>query len=262
MELSVITPVYNCRNFIEGCLANVAGQVFDGLEHVIVDGASTDGTAEIVRDFAADHAHVRWVSERDNGQSDAMNKGLAMARSEVVGFLNADDFYEPCILAEIPELLAEAPCPTLLVGNCNVWDDDGSLAEVNRPSRLEITDLMLGWTINPYPINAAQYFYHKSLHDAIGLYDTNEHYTLDIDFLSRAVQVAHVKHIDRIFGNYRKISGTKTVEDINSGCCARRFYEVLEKHRKMLPAGQRARVAVKRVLWRSSRRNGWARFRA
>jgi glycosyltransferase involved in cell wall biosynthesis len=243
--ISIITPVYNGKRFIEFCIKNVIEQNCPEAEHIIMDGGSTDGTVEIIRHYAGQYSHIHWISEKDKGQSDAMNKGIAMAGGEIVGFLNADDFYEPGVLNRIAELFKTLPDPTLLVGNCNVWDDDGKIAEVNRPAKLKITDLVLKRRINMCPLNPSAYFYHKSLHDKIGLYDINEHFTLDIDFICRAVQSAHVGYVDEIWGNYRKIAGTKTVRDKQNGTCSARYSGVMEKYRKQLTLSQRIEVGVR-----------------
>jgi glycosyltransferase involved in cell wall biosynthesis len=91
--ISVITPCLNSVAFIERCVENVAAQGCAEVEHIVMDGGSTDGTVEMLRTLAARHSHLRWVSEKDAGQSAAMNKGVAMAGGALVGFLNADDYY-------------------------------------------------------------------------------------------------------------------------------------------------------------------------
>ena len=130
--VSIITPVYNGKRFIEFCIQNVIGQNCPDVEHIIVDGGSTDGTVDIIKKYAAKNRHIRWVSEKDKGQSDAMNKGVAMAKGEILGFLNVDDYYEPNVLCRIAEIFKTLPEPSLLVGNCNVWDNDGKLVEENK----------------------------------------------------------------------------------------------------------------------------------
>ena len=84
--ISVITPSYNGERFIENCIKNVIEQKCPEVEHVIVDGGSTDGTVDIIRHHAENYSHIRWISEPDQGQSDAMNKGIAMARGDILGF--------------------------------------------------------------------------------------------------------------------------------------------------------------------------------
>jgi glycosyltransferase involved in cell wall biosynthesis len=242
--ISIITPVYNGVRFIETCLQVVIDQHCPEVEHIIVDGGSIDGTVDIIRRYADQYPHIRWLSETDRGQSDAMNKGLGLARGEVVGFLNVDDFYEPNVLNCVVEIFRTLPEPSLLVGDCNVWDDKGQLLYVNQPKRLKFTDLLLGSDANPYPINPSAYFYHASVHQIIGPYKVNEHYALDLDFLLRAVQAATPKYMHQTWGNWCMVAGSKTVEDARTLEGQLRAVYLLKAYRQKLPRWQRWRIAV------------------
>ncbi|MDF5711529.1 MAG: glycosyltransferase [Nostoc sp. S4] len=77
--ISVITPVYNGEKFIESCLQVVIKQNFSEVEHIIVDGGSTDKTIDIIKHYANQYSHIRWISEKDRGQSDAINKGIYLS---------------------------------------------------------------------------------------------------------------------------------------------------------------------------------------
>ena len=233
--LSIITPVYNGARFIESCIANVIAQQCSHVEHIIVDGASTDATVSVIREHAEKYPHIRWISEPDRGQSDAMNKGIALARGGIIGFLNVDDYYEPAVLSRIREVFRVLPEPSLAVGNCNVWNDDGDLLYVARPAKLKLQQILVGPRINLYPVNPSEYFYHRSLHDRIGLFDVDDHYAMDLDFLLRAVQAAHVRYFDETWGNFRLIKGTKTLLDQENTHNIKRYSAVLAKHKKRLP---------------------------
>ncbi|NJO77610.1 MAG: glycosyltransferase [Cyanobacteria bacterium RM1_2_2] len=212
--LSIITPVYNGERFIEKCIKVVIDQNCSQLEHIIVDGGSTDKTVEIIKQYAENYSHIRWISEKDQGQSDAMNKGIAMAKGHILGFLNVDDYYEQNVLDRVLKLFESLPEPTLLVGNCNIRNNEDRIRFVNKPRKLKLSDLLLGHTVNPFPMNPAAYFYHASLHKLAGLYSIEEHYTLDVDFLFRAVQVAHTQYVNEVWGNHLQLEGTKTFEDM------------------------------------------------
>jgi glycosyltransferase involved in cell wall biosynthesis len=93
--ISIITPVYNGEEFIESCIKVVIDQACPEVEHIIVDGGSTDQTVDIIKQYAKQYPHIRWISEKDRGQSDAINKGIAMAKGEILSILNVDDYYEP-----------------------------------------------------------------------------------------------------------------------------------------------------------------------
>ena len=243
--LSIITPVYNSERFMAACIEAVIGQHCADLEHIIIDGGSTDRTVQIIQQYADRYPHLRWRSEPDRGQSDAMNKGIAMARGSILGVLNVDDAYEPNVLNEIVDRFQTLPEPTLLVGNCNIWDDDGNLIEVNKPCKLGLFDLVVGVNVNPYPCNPAAYFYHTSLHQKIGLYPLDDHYSMDLDFLLKAVQAANVIYVDRTWGNYRRLEGTKTVSDMQKGHMNHRVSQLLKHYRKDLPLLQRVQLALR-----------------
>ncbi len=243
--ISVITPVYNGEKFIESCIKVVIEQNCPDVEHIIMDGGSKDGTVDIIKQYAEKYPHIRWISEKDNGQSDAMNKGIAMAKGKILAILNVDDYYEPNVLNRITEIFKTLPEPSLVVSNCNIWDDDGLLLEVNKPAKLKFKDLLLGWDINPFPANPSAYFYHTSLHQLIGLYDINEHDAMDMRFLLKAVQTTTVKYVNETWGNFRLIKGTKTHDGLASGQTMKLIESILEQHRKELPLLQRWQVAIK-----------------
>lgn len=250
--ISIITPVYNGQEHIESCINQIVNQNCKDIEHIIIDGGSTDDTAKIIKQYADNLPHIRWISEKDNGQSDAMNKGIGMAKGEILGILNVDDYYEPDVLNRVIKLFADQPEPTLMVGNCNVWDNDGSLQYVNKPSKLKITDLLLGCDINPHPVNPSAYFYHKSLHQVIGLYDVNEHFALDVDFIFKAVKVAHLKYFDETWGNFCLLEGAKTVVDKEKGSDILRMKNLLKQHKKKLSRPQQIRLSFINCLYQGS----------
>lgn len=248
--ISIITPVYNSERFIESCIRVVIDQDCPDVEHIIVDGSSTDRTLEIIKQYAEEYPHIRWLSEEDYGQSDAMNKGIAMAIGKIIGILNVDDFYEKNVLNRITAILKTLPEPSLIVGNCNVWNDDNNLIFLNKPAKLKFKDLLIAPYKNSFPMNPSAYFYHKSLHEKIGYYKLDEHYTMDYDFILRAVQIATVKYLDEIWGNYRLIEGTKTINDQKSGQSVQRLEHLIKSFRRKLPLAERWKLRLLRVFYR------------
>jgi glycosyltransferase involved in cell wall biosynthesis len=234
--LSIITPVFNGEVHIQSCIFNVISQNCPDIEHIIVDGGSSDKTVEIIKSFASQYSHIRWVSEKDHGQSDAMNKGILLAKGEIIGFLNADDFYEQGTLNRIMEIFRRLPNPSLLVGNCNVWGPEGELLYVNKPTRITLFDLVSG---RPFPVNPSAYFYHSSLHQKAGLYDIHDTHAMDLDFLLRAVQNAHVEYVDETWGNFRMLKNSKTQREMEQDITFNRMRKVLAKYRKNLPLPRR-----------------------
>jgi glycosyltransferase involved in cell wall biosynthesis len=220
------------------------------MEHIIIDGGSTDGTVDIIMRYAEQHKHIRWVSEKDNGQSDAMNKGIRMAGGSVIGFLNVDDFYEPSTLREAVNIMQELPEPSLLVGNCNVWDNNGNLWFISRPSKIGLRNLLLERFMEAFPMNPSAYFYHKSLHRRIGYYEITEHYGMDLHFIFKAVQQASITYVDRTWGNYRYLKGTKTYEDDKNGGNVIRVKKITESYQRLQPKYYQFYLVASKTLYK------------
>ena len=108
MKISILTPSFNSAQYIERAIKSVMDQNYDDWEHIVVDGGSNDGTVEILKKYT----HIKWISEPDRGQSDAMNKAFAMSRGDIIGYLNADDTYEPNIFKIIVEYFNNNPPPS------------------------------------------------------------------------------------------------------------------------------------------------------
>jgi glycosyltransferase involved in cell wall biosynthesis len=253
-QLSVITPVFNGIRFIEFCIQNVIDQRCREAEHLIIDGGSTDGSVEIIRKFAGMYPHIRWVSEQDKGQSDAMNKGIARAAGKILSFLNVDDYYEPGALNDVIPRFHSLPEPTLLVGNCNVWGEDGKLMSVCRPAQISLLELLRANYDNAFPLNPSAYFYHKSLHDRIGLYDVDENFGMDVHFIFKAVQAAHVVYVDRLWGNYRYLENTKTFQDVVSGMNSVRVKNITDHYRRLQPFHVKAWLSLTELTSRLLRK--------
>lgn len=244
-RLSVVTPAYNASAYLERCARNVAEQGLQEVEHIVVDGGSADGSVELLSELAGRWPHLRFLSETDRGQSDALNKGIALARAPVIGILNVDDSYEPGTLPRVVSLFEDTIEPSLLVGNCRVWGPEGNLVLVNRPARLRIWQLLLGIELVPFPLNPAGYFYHRSLHDLVGPYDESLHYAMDLDFILRAVRTAsEVRHVDECWGNFNLSGECKSVAEGGRGASVAEQRRVYARHRGELPSWQRRIVTT------------------
>lgn len=248
--LSIITPVYNGEKYIAEAIASVAAQNCPGVEHIIVDGGSTDRTVQILDENATAHPHLRWISERDRGQSDALNKGIDMARAEYIGILNADDFYEPGALLRIVQIIKSLPSPRFICGACNVLTTGDTLCYVNRPRVLKFRNLMAHEQTWPFPYNPSAYFYPKAVHDIVGPYNVEEHFCMDLEFILAVVQAIEPLYIDVVLGNFRLIPGTKTSNSIADGSLSTKTHNI------RVAAWQRAPVKTKiciASLWMAHR---------
>ncbi|MGD1906631.1 MAG: glycosyltransferase family 2 protein [Leptolyngbyaceae cyanobacterium] len=233
IQISIITPVYDNVAFIECCIKNVCQQDCSNLEHIIVDGGSTDGTLNVIKDYAEKFPHIRWHSEPDQGQSSAINRGIRMARGELIGLLNSDDFYEEDAVSKVKKILPELPEPSFIVGNCRVVGINDQIKNLNIPRDLTLFNLLTYRC--PHPCNPSAYFYHKSLHNKVGFYDIEDHYTMDLDFILRILPHCHIEYINEILGNFREIPGTKTSKSKETHQHFIRKSNLIRKHQCQLP---------------------------
>ena len=209
--LTVITPVFNNYTYISAAIENYLSQKCEFSELLIMDGGSTDGTKEVIAKYAKDYPSIRWVSEKDNGQSDAMNKGITLAKGKYISFLNVDDYYSEGCLNEVCQILKQKPNINYLVGDCNVWDQNRNLVYVNRPFKVKKYHVFSGFH---FSVNPSAYFYQKRLHDEVGLYPLDNHYNMDLEMILRFRGVTMFEYYPKVWGNFRMIPNAKTFEDL------------------------------------------------
>lgn len=178
-RVSIVMPTYNQAAFIERSLLSVLNQGYANLELIVVDGGSTDGTVDILRRHAARIAHR--ISERDQGQSDALNKGFALATGEVFGWLNSDDLYLPGALHEATRALAAHPRKGIVYGDWLAIDADDRLIAHERAF-----DFSLGqFKYEGFHLNAQSMFWRREVHERFGQFDLALYNTMDYDMILR-----------------------------------------------------------------------------
>jgi glycosyltransferase involved in cell wall biosynthesis len=128
LKISVITPSLNQGKYIEECILSVLNQGYDNFDHIIIDGGSTDNTLTVLRKYK----HLIWVSEPDEGQSDAINKGFKMASGEIIGWLNADDRYLPGTFHSVAEYMSRWPDVDLIYGDYRWIDAEGRVIKLRK----------------------------------------------------------------------------------------------------------------------------------
>lgn len=204
IRISVITPTRNMAHFLESCILSVLQQDYPNIEHIIVDGASTDNTREIISRYA----HLRWVSEPDRGLSDALNKGIRMATGDIIGWCNADDLYLPGTLAVVQEFFEQHPETDVLYGDYRETDEYGRSLRVRRETHF--SRLLFRWLhINPVPTPST--FWRKRIHDSNLWFAEEMHYAMDYDFLRRADNKGfRFEHISILFSDFRRHGGSLT----------------------------------------------------
>lgn len=138
--VTIVTPSYNQARFLEATLRSVLEQDYPNIEYLVVDGISTDGSVDIIRHFA--NRLAWWVSEKDSGQSEAINKGLRRAKGEIIGWLNSDDVYLPGAVSSAVAVFQSHPDAGLVYGDALAIDADSKPFNVMRARQYTLVDLM------------------------------------------------------------------------------------------------------------------------
>ncbi len=225
IKISIITPVFNSIQYIQTCIENVIDQNCHEIEHIIVDGGSSDGTVDLIKEYASRYPHIKWISEKDKGQSDAMNKGIGISTGEYLSFLNVDDYYEKDLFKYVMGLFNNSN-EKFYVGNCNIWDEKGQLMYISRPKDNTLFSCHFRQT---YPINPSSYFYKKSLHDELGMYQENDHFGMDLDFFLRYMNLYKKYYYeDKVWGNFNVVDTCKTFNDNLNGNMMNRRNELFQ----------------------------------
>ncbi len=203
--ISVITPSLNSGAYLEEAIRSVGEQRYTNFEHIVVDGGSEDGTLDILRKYP----HLKWISEPDAGQSEAMNKGFELSSGDIVVYLNADDYFKPgafeTVVAEISDTAK------FVIGQVDVLKPDGQ-GFLNDP-KTELADMLRWWQPNAYCYNSAGYFYHRRIQEQVGGFSVHDHFTMDYEFLIKARQITSFKKINKVLACFRLFPGTKTHEN-------------------------------------------------
>lgn len=182
VKISIITPVLNQAAFVEQAIQSVLLQHDLNFEHIVVDGGSTDGTLDIIKS----HPHLRWISEPDRGQADAVNKGLAMATGEMIGEINGDDFYLPGAFAKLRVAMKTYRKAQVFIGGCDFFED-GELIDVWQPAGAEVGLADVLEQLRK-PLPHPSLFVAKELFRAVGGMDATLRYSPDVELMFKLAE--------------------------------------------------------------------------
>jgi GT2 family glycosyltransferase len=202
--VSIVTPSFNQAQFLEQTIQSVLGQDTPRLEYIIVDGGSTDGSADIIKKYA--HRLAWWVSEPDTGQAEAINKGLARARGEIVAWLNSDDFYLPGALTEAVRAFQEHPQAGLVYGDVLAVDETGRTLNLLRYGNWNLADLMAFRIIGQPSV-----FLRRAALKQAGPLDPSYHYLLDHHLWLRVAQSAGMIYLPKTLAAARYHLAAKNI---------------------------------------------------
>jgi glycosyltransferase involved in cell wall biosynthesis len=203
-KFSIITPSFNQGAFLEQTILSVIGQRYPNLEYIIMDGGSTDNSVEIIKRY--EKYITYWVSEQDNGQADAINKGFEIATGEILGWLNSDDYYLPETLNFVSDNILGNE-NEILFGNCFHFQENAERAYGSNvyKNHSEEDLLYVDYLIQPAS------FWTKVCWDKVGKLDTDSNYVFDWKWFIRAkLMGVNFKPVSRYLSCYRIHDNHKT----------------------------------------------------
>ena len=208
-KISIITPSLNQGRFIEETIQSVLSQAYPNLEYIIMDGGSSDDTLSVLERYSN---QLKWVSEKDTGQTHAINKGLRMASGDILAYLNADDLLLPGTLIKVAQLFMKCPQAMWVTGKCRIINED------NREIRRLITGYKNFWLhfrhrsvllITDY-ISQPATFWRADVLNEMGYFDESLHYVMDYEYWLRLYAKYPLVFIPAYLAAFKVHSQSKT----------------------------------------------------
>jgi glycosyltransferase involved in cell wall biosynthesis len=227
MRISIVTPSYNQAKFVDATIDSVLSQEGDfELEYLVMDGGSTDGSVDVIRRYADLVASGRWprrcrrivmewVSERDEGQSAAINAGLRRATGDILSYINSDDLYCPGAFQRVVDAFTSDPAADFVYGDGDVIDEHGvrQWEWLSRPyDHAVMTSYHFLWNDFTNYIMQQATFWRRRVREQIGDFDETFHFAMDAEYWIRAgASGLRLCHLPEKLGQFRMIVGTKSL---------------------------------------------------
>ena len=207
-RITIVTPSFNQGDYIEDTILSVLNQDYPNLEYIIIDGGSTDQTVGIIKKYS-DRLHY-WVSEKDSGQSNAINKGFARATGEIINWLNSDDQLMPGTLFRLATLFNDNPDCMIVHGRIEYFGETTPYYSVNIPKK-DLRTRYVSHICMPQPAC----FYRRTLLVEQGLLDESLHFSMDTDLFIRAGLHYKLVQVEEVFARFRLHAASKSVSSFN-----------------------------------------------
>lgn len=227
-KVSIVTPSFNQGEFLERTIRSVIDQNYPNLEYIIIDGGSTDNSVEIIKKYEKYLAY--WCSEKDRGQSDALNKGFSKATGDIFFYLASDDVLMPGILDKVARCFMENDIDVLYGNRLIIGPDDRVISERRCVHYIPYISRLGNVTLGSFAVYPDSMFYKKEIFHKVGGFDINLHNTMDTDFWLKITRVTNkIMFLREYIIGFRVTPTSKTVAYWND-IRAKETEELMKRH--------------------------------
>ena len=203
--VSIITPSYNQVNYLRDTIESVLDQDYPKIEHIVIDGGSSDGSVEMLRSYGK---KIKWISEKDKGQSNGINKGFKMAKGDIIGWINSDDTYEPRAVSKAVKYLDKNLDIDFVYSDCNIILKDGRKNGTVHVQEFDMNKQLNNGNIIQQPT----VFFRRKVFEEVGYLDEKLHYAMDYEYWIRIGKKMKIKKIEgEILANFRMYPESKSI---------------------------------------------------
>ena len=203
-RFSIVTPSFNTAQYLGDAIGSVLDQNYPNLDYLVMDGGSTDGTLDVLRSFGD---RIRWVSEKDNGQADAIRQGFERTDGDILTWLNSDDAFCPGAFSAVADFFSAHPDIDVVYGDANYVDSRGGL--ISRCVHVEPYSEHRLFRYSDFIVQPAAFFRRRA-YDAVGGIDPSYHWALDYDLWLKMAPRFKFAYLPKVLANYRWVGNNKS----------------------------------------------------
>jgi len=203
--VTIVTPSFNQANYLERTINSVLNQDYPNIEYIIMDGGSTDGSVEIIQKYSQKLSY--WQSEKDLGQTDAINKGFSRANGQIFAWLNSDDTYEPRAISEAVNYLLDYPDVGMVYGDANFINAEDEIIGKFNAKQTNYEKLRTGFVHIPQQAS----FWRAELWHQVAPLDTSIYFAMDYDLWLRLSKISKIVYIQKLWANFRLHGDAKSI---------------------------------------------------
>ena len=205
--VTIVTPSFNQAAYLEETIQSVLAQEYRDIQYILIDGGSMDGSLKVIKKYASRLDY--WVSEKDSGQTDALNKGLALTKGKYCGWINADDRLKPNAVAEAVEYLEKNSHVGMVYGDADFIDAKGSVLGKFAARQTDYAKLLKGYVHIPQQ----SAFWRASLWWQVGPLNPDVTFAMDYDLWVRLAKLSKLKYLPKLWAEFRLHQESKTLRN-------------------------------------------------